>query len=366
MSTENNKVEEMVNMIKNYKEKIRQDMIDEYGNDPDVDLDVNYDNAIGNTRRPVFMVRGKTITHEQAVQVLAAMEPLFQGWKKDDLRYNDPKRIDNRNFRHTLYTCLYRPGYSWLASWLMSDGTIGGNILEGKYPELDEILPRWIDLAKKCPFLDLAVGYTTVDESMCWMCKYSEIDEETDEYYDEDDGLTMRPGPDDKYEIDKLCARECLRCKELLRTYKSGDVEYKWIKPTDYEYFYARDYNVRNHNAYMWKFVRGCIIIKNGHVSMYWGEEGRDKFKEYYDQYNDPYLSGLYGSQITESGKWTLWSKQDIIDAFALKGLPAECYDIAVEYGFITAIPDDMPTLTAEWLRKAHREMCEKWDIPIE
>ena len=366
MSMENSNAGNPANEIKDYMEKIKQDMIKEYGNDPDIDLDVNYDRAIGNTRRPVFMVRGKAITHEQAVRVLAEMEPLFSGWRKDDLRFTDTGRIDERNFRHTLYTCLYRQGYNWLASWLMSDGTVGGNILEGKYPELDEILPAWVDLAKKCPFLDLAVGYTTVNESMCWFCKYSEIDEQTGEYYDEDDGITMRPGPDDEFNVETLCMQDCMKYKELLKTYANGDVDWPRIKPTEYEYFYASGYNVREHNKFMWKFVRGCIIIRDGHVSMYWGEEGRDRFKEYYDRYNDPFLGGLYGGQITQTGKWHLWSRQDIIDAFAYKGLPAECYDIAVEYNFITAIPDDAPVLTAEWLRKAHREMCGKWNIPIE
>ena len=358
--------EDVRNGIERYYEESYSELQEKYGNDPAVTLDLNYDQAIGNTRRPVFMVRGKNITHEQAVQVLAQMEPLFSGWNKDDLGYRKNQLSDSRCNRHTLRTCLYRQGYSWLSSWLMSDGTIGGNILEFKYPELEEILPQWVDLAKRCPFLDLAVGYTTVNESMCWFCKYGEVDEQTGDYYDEDDGITMRPGPDDEYHVEQLCVEECKRRKEFLKTYASGDVDWGRIKPTEYEYYYAREFYIRKHHKDMHKFVRGCFIIKNGHISMYWGKAGHDKFKEYYDKYNDPYLDGLYGQQIADTGKWHIWSKKDVREAFALKGLPAEYYDIAVQYRFITEIPEDAPILTAEWMRKAHREMCEKWNIPIE
>ena len=199
------------------------------------------------------------------------------------------------------------------------------------------------------------------------------MDYETLDYWDDD--CKMRPGPDDEYHVEQRCVEECKRRKELFRTsaYKNrelynfhdcGGADGKWIKLSEFESSYAGNFCARNHHKDMRQFVRGCFIIKNGHISMYWGDAGRDRFKEYYDRYNDPYLAGLYGNQI--SSKRHIWSKNDVIDAFALRGLPAECYDIAVQHKFITAIPADAPIITAEWLRKEHREMCEKWNIPIE
>ncbi len=67
--------EDVRNRIKQYDEESHRKLQEKYGNDSAVELDLNYDQAIGSTGRPVFMVRGKNITHEQAVQVLAQMEP---------------------------------------------------------------------------------------------------------------------------------------------------------------------------------------------------------------------------------------------------------------------------------------------------
>ena len=58
--------------------------------------------------------------------------------------------------------------YPYGQNWVYSDGTIGGDIIHlGKYPELDEILDGYMHLAKKYPFLDMVVSYTTYDECIC-------------------------------------------------------------------------------------------------------------------------------------------------------------------------------------------------------
>lgn len=118
-------------------------------------------------RRPLVLVRGKPISREQVMQLVVGEEPLFgKGSDNEDPRF-DPRSLGFG----VLQDIFYRHPCSQLSTWVYTDGTIGGNLLHlGKYPELEDFLPMYADLAEKYPFLDIVVSYTLLDESCCGSC----------------------------------------------------------------------------------------------------------------------------------------------------------------------------------------------------
>lgn len=127
---------------------------------------------ISDVRRPYKFYRGKTLTHEQLVELFVHEEPIFKGWgpNGEDLLEKKGCWYDVRGYYGMIGCCLHRKSFSWLTSMVMSDGTIYGSALECKYPDWEEYLPDWAQFAKRNPFVDMIVAYTNNDESPCYWC----------------------------------------------------------------------------------------------------------------------------------------------------------------------------------------------------
>ena len=159
--------EAMKTMLAEYKTKWtrnRQALIEQY-HIADYDEEISIE--LSNVRRPLVLVRGRPISREQAMQLIVGEEPLFgKGSDNEDPRF-DPRSLGFG----VLQDIFYRHPCSQLSTWVYTDGTIGGNLLHlGKYPELEDFLPMYADLAEKYPFLDIVVSYTLLDESCCGSC----------------------------------------------------------------------------------------------------------------------------------------------------------------------------------------------------
>ena len=128
-----------------------------------------------NTRRPWYMVRGKSISREELKTIL-----------KLELRIlRNPELIDEEvqpwEYRYltesSLDCAIPRENVSIHASgWIRATGEIGANLCCGtKYPEPYEELPEWLSYALHYPFLDMVVGFTYYDELPCYFCPLKEI-----------------------------------------------------------------------------------------------------------------------------------------------------------------------------------------------
>lgn len=316
----------------------------DYAIDGWVSIAENYTNAVSNTRRPVYMVRGRQLTHEQMIEILSNEEPLFSGWNKDDLEA-DRDCFDSRETRDILKNCFYRKGYGWLSTWLYSDGTIGGNLLEWKYPEADELLPKWIELGLRYPFLDMAVGYTVSDEGPCYGCAHA-----TYEYAERFE----------KHE--RNCRKTCRQYEPMLRKYTKDGIDFKLAK-TSYECNFFSFFDTKLSHPYLCDLVEITIVISGGKVSVTFEDEAWKAFKEYYDKYNDANLEALYDGRVTEFSGWHIFSKDIIKECFRHQGLPDKCYDIAVQKGFITEIPDNALIITPQFIRNQHKAMLKKYNL---
>ena len=112
-----------------------------------------------------ILFRGKPITEEETIQLITGEEALFQ---------ENCNRFDERGVLKNIFT---EKGYTWLSTWIYTDGTIGGNLISlEKYPEIYEILPQFLHLGEKYPFLDMVISYTDEDEKLLFSCPAIDYD----------------------------------------------------------------------------------------------------------------------------------------------------------------------------------------------
>lgn len=337
-----------------YDDSIYREIISTYKDNKNVAIDENFDYDVSDTRRPIYMVRGKSITRDQVIEILSREEPLFDGWGSGDSGI-----FDERGGRDILKNCFYRSGYSWLSTFLFSDGTIGGNILEFKYPDPDEILPKWIEFGLKYDFLDMAVGYTDQDEGMCYHCRNAH-----NKYFNEATSCNFC-----REERGKICERktccdleDCNKLKDLLLKYR--DVDEELIKtPCAYEYLYAHHFSTRISHVNLVHRVKQAIVISDGKVHVLFGDNAVKAFKRYYDKYNEDSLVAMYDGRVFDSSDWHIFGKDFIKECFRYRNLSKKCYDIAVEKGFINMIHDDAKVVTADFIREEHAKMTKKYGL---
>lgn len=314
-----------------------EEIISEYKNNKNVVIDTNFDYDVSDTRRPVYMIRGKSITRDQVIEILSHEEPLFGGWDSGDLGI-----FDGRAQRGILKNCFYRQGYDWLSTFMFCDGTIGANMLEFKYPDPDEILPKWIEFGLKYDFLDMAVGYTDQDEGMCYFCKNTKEDNE---------GATYRI----------LCdLKDCDKLKALLSKYQNFDRD---LSHTSYEYLFAYNFSTRLSHVNLVNRVKQTIVLSGGKVHVLFGDNAVEAFKKYYRKYNDDNLVAMYDGRVFESSGWHIFGQDFIKECFRYKGLPEKCYDTAIEKGYISLIPNDAKVVTADLIRKEHGKMSKRYGL---
>ena len=130
--------------------------------------------GISNVRWPFFMVRGRSIDHEQMKYLLKNEFAMFRvktffGQAPGDCAEENGHQIYcGLHTRHFGNLIPDRDGSS--GGWLWDTGEIGGHGWEDKYPEFTEYMPRWLDAALNYPFLDMVVGYTLYAETPCYTC----------------------------------------------------------------------------------------------------------------------------------------------------------------------------------------------------
>lgn len=102
---------------------------------------------VSEVRRPYYRIRGKSITEEQAVEVIRRTDSLFR-------EYSD-------------YLSLVNCGNNIISGeygWCHPNGLIGGNNTSNKYPELFEYIEEFLILTKEFPFLDMVLAISSWNE----------------------------------------------------------------------------------------------------------------------------------------------------------------------------------------------------------
>ena len=311
--------EAMKAMLAEYKmewSRNRQALIEQYHI-------TNYDEAVcnelSNVRRPLVLVRGRSISREQAMQLIVGEEPLFGKGSDDERSWFDP-----RSNRGVLKNIFYRQGYSWLSTWVYTDGTIGGDLVHlGRYPELEEFVPMYADLAGKYPFLDMLVSYTLVDECCCFYC--DKIDPE--------------------FGVDQQCTcKDCIPYLDKIKKYKEV---YSF---SDFEALYYSSWDTDHVRSDVGNLVCLTIWIHNGQANILFGDPAISKFNEYNSLYCAPEYAFMFSSSLYSDRHTCICDKQFVEDCFESIGKPRSLCDEYVERGFISPFNENAIVVTKDWV----------------
>lgn len=120
-----------------------------------VDTDVKIPD---NVRRPYYRMRGRSVTQEQALEIIGKTDDFFNSAAREAL----PNCVPSTHFRNVLINDNYVPKNF---GWCHMDGTIGINLVMSKYPTLAEILEEWGRYVLEFPYLDLIVCVTHWNET---------------------------------------------------------------------------------------------------------------------------------------------------------------------------------------------------------
>jgi len=313
--------EESMQGLKNFAE--------EY-NIKEVDKDILA--KLGNVRRPLMLVRGRPITVEQTKMLIAGEEPLFMDVAEGEKCWFDP-----RNERGVLKNIFYRQGYDWLSTWAYSDGTIGGNLIfPGKYPDWDELLPPYMHLGKKYPFLDLVIAYTTYDESCCFMCS-----------------LDFRP--DEKY-IGKCKCRDCQPYLDKIAECSIHSCGRGYNRNPDFEELYYRSWGLAHVRNDVGDSVVLTIWIHDGVTDVLFGRKAADKFNEYNSLYCAPEYAFMFSSEMYRYDRTCICDKSFVEDCFEYAGKPKSLCDEYIAKGFISPFKEDTSVVTKEWVIRQYKD----------
>ena len=288
------------------------------------DLDEDICMELSGVRRPLVLVRGKPITVEQTMRLITGEEPLFG----EDV--NEKGWLDPREGRGVLKNIFYRQGYDWLSTWVYSDGTIGGDIIHlGKYPELDEILDGYMHLAKKYPFLDMVVSYTTYDECICYGC--------------------------DIYEGENsLCESSDCKCKDCIpyldKIKKYSYFNKKWKPSSNFDALYFECWDTNHVRSDVADSVVLTIWIHNGETEVLFGKKASSKFNEYNNLYCAPEYAFMFTQTLYSYDSTCICDKKFVEDCFEFIGKPRSLCDEYVEQKFISPFNEKATVVTKEWV----------------
>lgn len=110
-------------------------------------------------RRPYYRMRGKSVTSEQAFDIIRKTDNFFRTYIEEISEH--PDYVGCVNFDNWLIDpCHFPKGYGWVHT----DGTIGCNSITQKYPTLDEILVELVNYLVNFPYLDAVFSFTDYDE----------------------------------------------------------------------------------------------------------------------------------------------------------------------------------------------------------
>lgn len=124
----------------------------------EIENDVKYS---GLARRPYYRMRGKSVTKEQAFDIIRRTDMFFGDIYLSDGIRGHSDFVGSLNFNNWLINRNHYPmGYGWVHT----DGTIGSNSITQKYPEMEEFIAEWFRYLMAFPYLDLVIAITNWDE----------------------------------------------------------------------------------------------------------------------------------------------------------------------------------------------------------
>lgn len=295
---------------------------DEYGiKDIDEDLVMK----LGNVRRPLMLFRGKPVTVEQMVQLVAGEEPLFG----EGADYPSERIwLDPRMREGILGNIFYRRNNFRIRPWVFSDGTIGGDLHSDiKYPELIEFLPVYMHLGEKYSFLDMVVSYTTYDEHTCSRC-----------------GLINDTW--EKYGGENCKCKDCTPYLDKIKRYLGirGDK----LVP-DFEEMYFGDWDMAHVRSDVGDSVVVTIWIHDGKTEVLFGNKAAVKFNEYNNLYCAPEYAYMFSHMLYCPEDNCVFDKKFIEDCFEYVGKPGSLCDEYMERGYIY-LNENAVVVTKEWV----------------
>ena len=146
-----------------FTDKEKRDMANKkYDNDICVRYADDFNGWSSTARRPYFRLRGKSVTKEQAFDIIRRTDRTFEGLvdKNCDYIYLQDY-VDVYHLQNRWWIDNISPRFM---SWCKPDGTIGYNDIMGKYPDLEEPLVDLFNLLKAFPYLDFVWAITCWDE----------------------------------------------------------------------------------------------------------------------------------------------------------------------------------------------------------
>ncbi len=267
--------------------------------------------------RPYYMVRGKSITPDQVRVVLLSEYPMLRNKKSWDLYCQTDDPGDDMARRDPFGMIFpYKSFLPGANGWLRESGEIGGNIHSSvKFPGFEEIMPLWLRLAVRFPFLDMAIGYTDYNENPCWeycmlesRSAWSEImkpwaweklSRENEQFrsimkkyrYYCDEVEAMKSGK-------RWCPCRGNRIDECELHFSRGETDIPHSKQEFYDYNYHRFVNLDE----IADDVCMTVQIKDGNLSILFGEEAVQTYKEYAEKYifEDPRRYSDLWNELTQ------------------------------------------------------------------
>ena len=110
-------------------------------------------------RRPFYKLRGKSVTEEQAVEIIARTDEVFEF----DLR----KQRDSEKFismTHIRNFWLVKDFFPPSHGWIHPSGLVGGNGITDKYPTFGQLMADVVDLKLAFPHLEFILAVSEWDE----------------------------------------------------------------------------------------------------------------------------------------------------------------------------------------------------------
>lgn len=193
---------------------------------------------LSDVRRPYYQMRGKPVTKDQAFDIIRRTDNFF----KFELRELGGKEfVPCLNFDNWLIEKNHYPqGYGWIHV----DGTVGGNAITQKYPEIYEFVMEWLEKLRAFPYLDLIIAVTNWEE--CSPAKWERREPRADETFENAVILGIRVH-------DKTI--EILNREDTLKCYQEYDEQYGF--PAEkFESKYYQDHHITQVDE---SYLRRCI-----------------------------------------------------------------------------------------------------------
>lgn len=114
---------------------------------------------LSDTRRPYYRMRGRSVTEDQAFEIIRRTDSFFSIYIDEIRQHKD--FLHACNFNNWLIMKNHYPdGYGWIHV----DGKVGCNAITQKFPTLEDFCEEWFFKLRAFPYLDLVIAITDWDE----------------------------------------------------------------------------------------------------------------------------------------------------------------------------------------------------------